>query len=177
MIFLESPHVALNDSRSNMTLSMNSSIAVQPGDTPTQFLNKVVVEANKQPISNLVFNCHGSPGSLQMGTGVTVADVDTFRRLRGKVAKIWFYACSPASGGAGNDFCARIASTVHCYLLASTETQVETIAQVTQGLPTGTLDTYEGLLLCFSPDGTVGWSRRYPSTYQTTNPSGWYANP
>jgi hypothetical protein len=69
-------------------------------------------------------------------------------------------------------FCSEIAQAAQCYVVASTELQVIGVNRV---LPYGCLDTYEGLVLSYSPDGSVSWSHRYPSTYQQSG-GGWHQN-
>ena len=174
MITLNPPHVALNDSRSNMTLNMTHNIPVSPNDSAGYIINRVRdINASSQ-LENVVFNCHGSPGGLQMGTGFSINQALLFRRWRGKVKKVWFYACSvardsscscaPGAGTSGSAFCAAVARNARCYVLAPTELQVES-AQEMRGLPPGSLDTFEGMLLSFDPDGNINWYKRYSSTY------------
>ena len=175
MITLNPPHLALNDSRSNMTLSMTYSIPVRPHDSAGFIINRVIQINSSSQLENVVFNCHGFPGNLQMGTGFSINQAPLFRRWRNKVKKIWFYACSPAADSVGRAFCSAVAKNARCNVLASTETQVES-AQQMLALPPGTLDTFEGLLLSFDRDGNINWNRRYPSTYIDHNGQ-YFANP
>jgi hypothetical protein len=70
-------------------------------------------------------------------------------------------------------FCSEIAKAAQCYVVASTELQV---IGSNRTLPYGCLDTYEGLVLSYGPDGSVTWSHRYPSTYKRGT-GGWAKNP
>jgi hypothetical protein len=59
----------------------------------------------------------------------------------------------------GHDFCSSLARNAHCYVVAATEYQWSKEGT----LPYGCLDTYEGLLLCYNPQGSISWQQRYPS--------------
>src|SRR5262249_7952883 len=129
------------------------------------------------------------PGFLQLGEGIGAADTDLFRAWRGLVDKIWLRAClvarivgpSTASegdgafisalgmNGDGHRFCSNLAKAAQCYLVVGTELQASRYSQ-TAPLPYGQLDTYEGLVLSYHPDGAIGWSHRYPSVYNA-NPT------
>lgn len=187
MITLDSPHVGLNDHRAPATVRMWKTLNVTSYDTPDYLTRKISQIADMAPggkIKNLVLSCHGNTGYLQMGTGIDRQHVHLFRRLAGKVDKIWFRACrvvavqTPGSltSGDGNLFCAEIARAAGCYVIASTEGQV---ADTNRVLPYGRLDSFEGLVLCYGPAGRVTWSRRYPSTFQWSSafPGSYTQNP
>ena len=89
----------------------------------------------------------GSDGNLSKSS----AGVDAERRSNGGVA-----------GSDGNRFCSEFARTVGCYLVAGTEPQVIGRNRV---LPYGCLDTFEGLVLTYSPAGGICGQHRWPSTY------------
>lgn len=163
MITIGSTAVAVNDSRSNMTLRMDRIISVRPSWSVGYILNRIVSHTTSGPVQNVVFNCHGSPGFLQMGVGIRQRHTRLFRRLRGKVEKIWLYACSPAARTIGKNFCSSMARAVGCYVVASPDTQWETAAEMAPGgLPPNTLDSFEGKVISFGPGGTVTWTRSYP---------------
>jgi uncharacterized protein DUF4347 len=177
MVYLNSPHAALNDSRTNIMLSMDYTIKVARGDTPDDIIDRFLDTTRRERlVADLVFNCHGRGGRLQMGTGITIAEVRAFRALRDKVQKIWFYACSPARGVAGHQFCSAVARNARAYVVASTEPQVETVAQVSSGL-NGCLDTFEGLVLIYGPDGNIVRRRRFRSTWTDHSGNYAFANP
>jgi hypothetical protein len=133
----------------------------------------------------VVICCHGAPGYLQPGEGIGMADADLFGRWRNLVHKVWVRAClvgrivEPQTmlegdgpllrrlniTGDGNRFCSRAARALGGYLVVSTELQVSGTYSRDNPLPYGQLDTFEGLVLSYHPDGSVGWSRRYPSVY------------
>lgn len=163
MIRLRSPSLVVNDSRSNMVLRMNHVISAGPRDSVGFIINQIAARANRRrPLKNVVFNCHGSPNFLQVGWGISRSDAPLFSRLRGRVEKIWFYACRPAGLRVGLAFCSRVAVSARCYVLASPDTQWESAAQMA-GLPFNSLDTFEGKLISFDRNGNVSWTRTYPS--------------
>jgi len=188
MITLEAPHMGLNDSRSTNKVQMWNTWNVTVSETVDHMLGWVAQVARGAPggkLKNVVFRCHGAPAFLQCGAGIRRSDTSRFSAWRGLVEKIWFSACqvgyiTPGTGGApgpagadGNLFCSEIAKAAQCYVVASTELQV---IGVNRTLPYGKLDTYEGLVLSYGPEGNVTWSHRYPSTYRRSN-GGWAQNP
>ena len=187
MITLASPHMGLNDPRAPATVRMWNTWKVKKAETPSHIINWVAAVARGAPggkLKNLVFSCHGNASYLEMGKGFNRSHTGLFRGLAGLVDKIWFRACLVARikkpGGAkfgdGNLFCSEIARAAKCYVVASTELQVEVTGRV---LPYGQLDTFEGLVLSYGPKGNVAWSKRYESTYQrdASDPGSWTRNP
>ena len=190
MIFLEEPHMGLNDSRSTNKVQMWNTWDVKTTDTVEHILAWVAEVAKKAPggkLKNVVFRCHGAPAYLQCGAGIRRADTAKFKAWRGLVDKIWFSAClvgyiapgtsgaaGPASGD-GNMFCCEISKAAECHVVTPTELQVIGANRV---LPYGHIDTYEGLVLSYSPpDGKITWSHRYPSTFDRGAGRGWVKNP
>lgn len=190
MIRLDEPHMGLNDSRSTNKVQMWNTWDVRTTEKVEHMLGWIATVARGASggkIKNLVFRCHGAPAFLQCGAGIGRPDTGKFSILRNLVEKIWFSAClvgyiTPPTGGGGapgpasgdgNMFCSEIAKAAKCYVVASTELQVIGVNRV---LPYGCLDTYEGLVLSYSPDGSVSWSHRYPSTYQQSS-GGYTQNP
>lgn len=169
MIILAPPHAVLNDARSPMRYRMQFTYTFEKHNTPQQTLvDRVLAAASRCPggvLQNLVINCHGLEGYLDLGVGFVADDAPLFEAWRGKVRKIWIVAClvGQRAPGARTSLPAAMARAAQCYVLASTERQVDHRRE----LPYGRLDTYEGLVLCFGPDGRLSWSRRYPSTYDT----------
>ena len=188
MITLDGPHMGLNDSRSTNQVRMWNTWDVSRTEKVDHMLDWTSTVAKRAPggkLKHLVFRCHGGPAYLQCGEGIGRGHTAKFTKLRGLVEKIWFSAClvgfiqrgkngapGPASRD-GNMFCSEIAKAAQCYVVASTELQVIGVNRV---LPYGCLDTFEGLVLSYSPEGVISWSRRYPSTYQKAK-GGWAKNP
>ncbi|WP_305984645.1 hypothetical protein [Roseibium sp. MMSF_3544] len=66
-----------------------------------------------------------------------------------------------ATSGDGHAFIRAFARLTGCYVVAATEMQ----ASNRQSYPHGQMDSYEGLVLSYDPQGTISWRRRYPSLY------------
>jgi hypothetical protein len=189
MITLEAPHMGLNDPRhAFLKVQMWNTWNVTQTETVDHMLNWVAAVARGAAggkLKNVVFCCHGAPAFVQCGAGITRSDTSKFSAWRGLVEKIWFRAClvgyiTPGTGGApgpasgdGNLFCSEIAKAAQCYIVTPTETQTGTVNRI---LPYGKLDTYEGLVLSYGPEGNVTWSHRYPSAYKYSD-GNWYQNP
>ncbi|MGQ0540280.1 MAG: hypothetical protein ACT4O9_00350 [Blastocatellia bacterium] len=163
MFALEQPSMALNDNRvPARTMAINR--AVTPDEGISSILGAVVDAAKGTPegkLKNLVINCHGTPGELQLGVGVTKSLTDRFKMLapgnNPLVGTIYIVAClvaridGPGSYTDGNLFCSAIAKNAKCQVVASTAEQ--TIG----GPPTpwGHLDRFEGTVLVYGPEGNV----------------------
>jgi hypothetical protein len=184
--------MGLNDERAPVFVQMWNTWKVKRTDTKRHLVDwpaKVAKDAPGGKLAEIVISCHGAPAFLQLGEGIGTADTDLFKAWRGIVDKIWIRAClvgrivGPATAsegdgafiaamslsGDGHKFCSELAKAAQCYLVVGTELQASRFSQAAP-LPYGQLDTYEGLVLSYHPDGTIGWSRRYPSVYNA-NPT------
>jgi hypothetical protein len=130
-------------------------------------------------LKNLVLSCHGLPAYLQLGQGFDTSNIPMFAAWNGLVEKIWLPDCLVAqiptpvqqsqyrttyptmATGDGNMFCSGLAKTVGCYVVASTETQCESVVTV----PVDQMTSFEGLILCYGPAGNITWSSRNRSTW------------
>jgi len=130
-------------------------------------------------LKNLVLSCHGLPGYLQLGQGFNSSNMDMFIQWRGLIEKIWLPNCLvartpdaamsaqmaqsyPGFGVSdGNIFCSSLAKKVQCYVVASTEIQLEYF----RVLPIDMMTSFEGLVLSYGPQGNVTWRHSNPSTY------------
>lgn len=174
MITIEQPAMALNAADITRRYQMWNTWNLSPAETVPHifdWVGTVADGAQGNKLRNLVINCHGAPGMLQLGVGgLWRSNVAWFERWRGKIDKIWLTACQPGfiqgpgSASDGNLFVGEIAKAAQCYVVASTETQWFTTNRV---YPFGQIDSYEGLVLSYSPDGAVSWSRRYPSSWSS----------
>ncbi len=168
MITIESPNMALNDSRISRTYQMDNTWPVQTTDTKDHIINWVAAVAGGGKLKNLVLNCHGNAGFMQMGAGFARSDTDLFAGWRGLVDKIWITGCrvgfinSAGGNDDGNLFCSAIAKAAGCYLVVSTETQWFIGNTL---YPKGKIDSFEGLVLSYGPGGDVTWSHRYSSNW------------
>jgi len=175
VITIESPSVSLNDERAPVRTVLDYDHWFDAESKRDKIIHRVVEHhAKLGVIRNLVICAHGLPGSLQLGEGFNTVDAPLFSRWQGKVKKIWFRACLVARRDRfGHSMAREIARHAQCWVVASTELQTDNRGR----LPYGQLDTYEGLVLSFGPDGRIHWSHRYPSTYQRSpDPNDWAFN-
>ncbi len=171
MYRLSRPSMALNDPRNHKRFQLANTWDVSRTETRThmaEWVAHVARTSDGHKLKNLVLNCHGAPGFLEMGEGIRSSDLEVFRPWQGLIDKIWIPACRiaaiPASGSGeadGNVFCSRLAKIVGCYVVASTETQCSSVGNI----PRDMMPSYEGLILSYGPEGNVTWSDRNPSTY------------
>ncbi|MHA7774952.1 hypothetical protein [Roseibium sp. M-1] len=185
MITITSPSMCLNDSRAAVNYTMDVTRTVQTSDTQQQMVDRVVAAAGNATggrIDNLILTAHGFPGSFQIGTGLNKNTMAPWASVRGKVFKIWFRGCLVAriagphtsshgdhaalvavgaTSGNGHEFIRDFARLTGCYVVAPTEIQ----ASNRQSYPSGQMDSYEGLVLSYDPQGTISWQRRYPSCW------------
>lgn len=185
MITIRHPHMGLNDQRAPVYVQMWNTRLIQPAETRRKIIDDVVAVARTAPggkLAEIVISCHGAPGYLQLGEGVATAHVDEFQDWRGLVDKVWIRACmvgrivGPDTAGQGDGafiqalslsgdghrFCQGLARALRSYLVVGTELQSSNYTQ-TNPVPFGQLDTYEGLVASYHPNGDLGWMRRYAS--------------
>lgn len=188
MITIEAPHMGFNDARAPVFVQMAETRRVAATETKRQILDAGVAATRRVSggrLRSIVISCHGAPGYLQLGEGFGTADAGLFSAWRGLVHKIWIRAClvgrmvGPATAGHGDgaflgalgmsgdghDFCRAMARAARCYLVVGTELQSSNRYSVATPVPYGQLDSYEGLVLSYHPDGNVGWRHRYASVY------------
>ena len=164
MISIEQPAMVLNDPRVNCAYKIAITRPVSPDEGVSSILGAVVDAAKgteEGKLKNLIFNCHGTPGFLEMGIGIGRDLADRFRVLapEGKplVERIYLACClvaridGPRTATDGNLFCCEIAKYAKCVVVASTAVQ-GTQAKV---MPFGMLDRYEGTTLVYGPEGNV----------------------
>jgi hypothetical protein len=61
--------------------------------------------------------------------------------------------------GNGHAFLRALARLTRCYVVAPTEIQGSHRTIYSHGQ----MDSYEGLVVCYNPQGNISWQRRYPS--------------
>jgi hypothetical protein len=107
----------------------------------------------------IVFNSHGFPGGISMGSGIGRGETPLFTGLQGKVHTIVIVACDvaqiaiPNSWGDGNLFCSEIAQYTNAFVFASTALQ-STYAYTIIGLPVNCIDEFEGAIFRWDPNGS-----------------------
>lgn len=177
MINLSPPHAVLNDPRAPVFVQMRTTFVVSRTGSREYILDLIANAAESARggrLQNVVINCHGNPGHLELGQGFHSHHAGLFRRWRGKVSKVWLRACRVAQRDAfGYSLVRGIARAAECHVVASTELQTEVGGR---RLPYGQLDTFEGLVMCFGPSGQVSWQRRNRSTY-VDHRGQWTRNP
>jgi hypothetical protein len=183
MITLEQPSMALNSTEISWSeILMENTWRVDRNQTREHIVEWVATVARGfrgGKMKNLIINCHGLPGWVGIGQGFNRTHLGMFTAWQGLVQNIWFVACLvariptaayqtelntnyPGFGtGDGNIFCSELAQNVRCYVVAPTEEQ-----RNRGGYVRGQLPAYEGLLMCYNPQGGVSWSSRYPSDWQ-----------
>jgi hypothetical protein len=180
MFRLERPSMAINDCRASdqdgrlRQFRLETNWIVGPADTRASILTRVVAVARSAAggrLKNLVLSGHGSPGHLAVGEGFSTDHVSLFAQWRGLVEKIWLPDCRVAAvaipadratgGRNGQVFCSRIARFAACYVVASTDTQLD----LPGCAPADMMTSFEGLVQSFGPNGAITWQHRYPSTY------------
>lgn len=118
-------------------------------------------------LQTVVFNSHGSPGKIHIGTGITRDNIHQFQSLllENLVKSIWITACSVAlikEAGTlkdGNYFCYRLAQESGAFVKASTAIQkAEMNIPIYDDLPFGTIDDWEGTVLTWNPKGQLIYS-------------------
>ena len=170
MITLEEPHMAINSaditSRYQMWNTWSSVTSAQKREKIIRWVATVAKGAPGGKLKHLVINAHGSPAHFSIGEGFGKGDVKLFSGWIGLVDKIWLVACNVGeitSTADGNMFLFNIATNARCHVVASTESQYARAGRV---YPYGQVDTFEGLVLSYSPAIGVTWSQRYPSDHQ-----------
>ena len=84
------------------------------------------------------------------------------------IGTIWLVACEVAAqqgvatGGAGKTFCAELAKTAGCDVIASAATQYVNVGFYLRGAPWSCIDDYEGLTYRFRRAG-ISTTSRNPS--------------
>jgi hypothetical protein len=187
MITLEQPSLALNAATGHHVFAnMWNTGAVQSSKTPAEIAQWILTVASSAPggkLKNVVFCCHGSPGSVGLGTGINTRNLSAFSTLAPPsgpvVEKFWFRCCNPAHttpttpSTDGHRFVSSFARTTKAYVVASTETQWSSA----RTLPFGQLDGFEGLVLSYGPSGNITWQHRYRSGWSNSAGVGQYQTP
>lgn len=118
-------------------------------------------------LDNVIINCHGAPGALQIGEKELIFDeknrhewiysknVGAFAPLknRGSLGTIWLVACDVAKDAAGQNFCANLARNAGCSVVAGNKTQHVNFGYYLQSCPDYCIDKYEGMAYRWDSDG------------------------
>ena len=170
MFDLVQPSIALNDEKLKASVEMWQSLCVRRTDTREYIINWTAGVARGAPggkVKNIVINSHAFPAYLAFGQSFDLRHTYLFKNWKGLVENIWIPACFialPVNGktGNGHQFCSEIAVNANCNAIASTEEQWS----AGKPLPFGKLDTMEGYVVCYGPNGKVISVFDLPSKYQ-----------
>jgi hypothetical protein len=177
MFSVPEPALALNDSPLlKGQIQMSRTIRVRKDDSRANIIGAIATTAESSPdgfLKSLVLNSHGAPGNLIMGEGFWKPHTAMFATLKDKVGTIWITACQIASrvpykrtempgwvhgeSGDGFDFCRQIAMRANCHVVAPMNFQ----DVPHQKIPVGSIDSFEGMVLCFKPSGELAWTHKY----------------
>jgi hypothetical protein len=183
-IFVDPPSMVINADDAPVSYRMWNSWTVGSSADPRSMMENVKTVAGTAPggrLRNLILNCHGyyagegrdATGGygLALGSGIFRYNVDVFDALRRDgpcVHEILITACgtariSPvnaAGEGDGHRFCQEIARHSGAHVTAATTAQA--VAKFDQWtMPQGHIDDWEGLVVKYSPDGTLVWTNDY----------------
>jgi len=160
MIYLDPPHMVLNAQNvPGPDYKMWNTWRVPSTEPPAKICGWPAIVAAGAPggkLKNLVFNCHGLPGKLFVGStwAFDWTDIPRFAVLAGLVENIYLVACEIVSftgGHDGNMFCCGIAKTAACNVFASDSDQSTGLWPT---IPYGYIDGYEGKVWKWKPDGS-----------------------
>jgi hypothetical protein len=178
MIKIDEPALALNDMRVGGRIRVSRNVRIRANDERENIIGCIATLASGMRngrLQSLVLNSHGAPGYLVMGEGFWAPHTNLFSRLAGLVNNIWITACEIASreplapgdrldpsfgdGEAGDGwvFCRDIARYAKCNVIASDDDQWAPNHRI----PDGYIDSFEGTVRCWRPNGEYAWVRQY----------------
>jgi hypothetical protein len=162
MISLRQPALALHacdvpDPKYQMKTTWNMPAGASPSNV-VYWISYAVDRSPELELPNVVINCHGSPGQLRVGgqtsPSIDITDVGLFAQLRTKdIGTPWLTSCNPATGGDGQLFCSKLATTIGCFVVAAADFQCRELRYGATA-PFGTIDNFEGTAYLFSASGS-----------------------
>lgn len=168
MIKVPFPHMVLNAHNApGEEYRMYNSWKVSATTTVDEMVSNIADVARNAPggkLETLIFNGHGGPGRIRVGTGITHDHVGKFRVLGDAklVERIWIVACKVArikEAGAitdGNQFCYRLAQEAGAFVRASSATQITyPDLLIANFIPYGHIDEWEGEVFTWNPKGEL----------------------
>ena len=156
-------------------------------DTPLQWVMDNIKNKASSDLT-VKFMCHGLPGFLifanggfshpTAGNGVSVADLNAFRQIRGCLKRLEFHACLVARIGTcaegnghvgydGNSFCYRMAQTIGAEVKASIHLQYYQKGHLTDGTPSPggiNFGRWNGRVFTWNADGSIQKMEDFPYT-------------
>lgn len=197
MISVDSPSLAINDSRAVVAYEMDRTLTVTPTTSTSAIIGMILDEADAVPngvLANVVLTAHGRPAYFELGLGITQGLLSLFEGIRTRVTKIWLRGCMIArvtgpetanhgdgaylrargfNTGNGHAFVSQLAQWAQCYVVAPTEVQ----SSVRSAYPRRVMDSYEGLVVVYNPGGKICWRHRYRSLYDYDSLTRGWRNP
>jgi hypothetical protein len=173
MIKVPFPHMALNaDDLPGEHFEMWNTGRVPKSKSAYQIADWIATVARGAPggkLETVIFNCHGKPGRLLIGQGITRYNVHEFYILRSLVERIWIVACKVAKvkkAGTVSDgyyFCRRLARKSGAFVIASTIDQTQIVSgsyrnsmcTPIDNIPYGYIDDWEHPIFCWNPKGEI----------------------
>ena len=126
-----------------------------PVSTLVGWIEHAIDISEEAYLHNVIINCHGLPGWLSMCGGITINDLDPFKRLRQRqaIGQIYLVACrvhdDSDGNGLGANFCSTLAANSGAAVLAADQLQYSTFKEI----PYGHIDDYEGNLYRYDGAG------------------------
>jgi hypothetical protein len=160
MVKVPSPHYALNSHNVPGRRYVMDGSWLVPANTPLDDITDTIVrvaDGRNTKLATVVINCHGVPGTLKIGQGCNLGDIEKFSNWKGKVERIWLIACRVSQGPDGYAFCRAMAVKSGAYVTGSVDLQYDDAWGVwgSSHLPSGYVDDWEGTVHRFDPDGTM----------------------
>lgn len=171
MIRVPFPHMCLHSHDApGEKFKMWNTDTVPASKTVPEMVDQIVKIAKSAPggyLETLIFNSHGMPGVILIGTTIDRTDCDAgkFKPILdgGYVKNIWIVGCEVAyiqNAGSitdGNYFCYRFAQSTGAYVTAGTTIQkTQTVYPFgINGLPYGHIDNWEGQVFKWNPEGKL----------------------
>jgi hypothetical protein len=156
------PHMVLNSHDvPPPDYEMWNSWKVGPNETAdhmVEWIREVAKGAQGKKLATLIFNAHGSPGTIHVGKGISSGDVMKFYGLNGFVTEIWIVACRVAGDDSdvasltylGSDFCKDLAITSGATVTAATKNQP---SSGPVSIPPWHIDAWVGKIIKVNPQG------------------------
>ena len=177
MIYVNQPSLALNSHDvPPPNIRMWNTGIVPATKTPQEIMNWINMVASSAPnrrLEAVVLNCHGFSHDgqlgygLSIGTGINYMNANCFEQIRGKTPLIYITACGasristtsrPGGYGDGHYLISSIARYARAVVVAGTESQIPALS-----IPVNHIDSFEGLVTIYNPDGHLTNTIRHPS--------------
>lgn len=171
MITIPQNSLVINDARKSQTYNMKYTLTIDFSILSKSWIvDASQFAARNTNISEIVINCKGGPGYLEIGNEkFELKDAHLFSKLKGfGINKIWFVTSELAqvqpkgkNNRDGEAFISAIAKAADCYVVASSAKQTSSV----KNYPPNKLDSFEGLVKSFDPKGKISWHKDYGNQF------------